>query len=79
METNREHSDATPPVSTSVASSISEIETTLGVFTESLNGEKPSAASQSLITEAQSNYVATSSAIEKLQVSRDRPKTTRLW
>lgn len=54
-------------MSTNVASSISENQTTLGVFAESPNGEKLSAASQSLITEAQRNHGATASAIEKLQ------------
>ena len=52
----------------SVESRLSEIESTLSEFVKSLDGKQLSAASQSLIAEAQKNHAATASAIEGLKV-----------
>src|SRR5699024_11352602 len=52
----------------SVESRLSEIEDTLGEFAQSLDGKRLSAASQSLVAEAQRNHAATASAIEGLKV-----------
>ena len=51
----------------SVESRLSEIESTLRVFAQSLDGKQLQSASQSLIAEAQMNRAATASATEKLQ------------
>ena len=50
-----------------VESRLSEIESTLSEFAKSLDGKRLSAASQSLVAEAQRNHAATASATEKLQ------------
>lgn len=57
----------TSPQIESVESRLSEIESTLGEFVQSLDGKRLSAASQSLIVEAQKNRAATASAIEGLE------------
>ncbi|MFC5337958.1 hypothetical protein [Leucobacter denitrificans] len=56
-----------PPQIESVESRLSEIESTLSEFVKSLDGKRLSAASQSLIAEAQKNHVATASAIDGLK------------
>lgn len=53
---------------------LSEIEKTLAEFSHSLDGKSFSAASQSLILEAQRNRQAHASAIERLQVQADANK-----
>ncbi|MGC2939714.1 hypothetical protein [Brevibacterium sp. FAM 24638] len=58
---------STSPQIESVASRLTEIEQTLSEFVQSLDGKRLSAASQSLIAEAQKNHAATASAIEGLQ------------
>ncbi|WP_180537060.1 hypothetical protein [Micrococcus luteus] len=59
----------------SVESRLSEIESTLSEFVQSLDGKRLSAASQSLIAEAQKNHAATASAVEKLQAQAEENKT----
>ena len=56
-----------PPQIESVESRLSEIESTLSEFVKSLDGKRLSAASQSLIAEAQKNHAATASAIDGLK------------
>lgn len=56
-----------PPQIESVESRLSEIESTLSEFVQSLDGKRLSAASQSLIAEAQKNHAATASAIDGLK------------
>lgn len=53
---------------------LSEIEKTLAEFSQSLDGKSFSAASQSLVLEAQRNRQAQASAIERLQVQADANK-----
>ena len=65
-------STSKPSVSTfpqieSVENRLSEIESTLSEFVQSLDGKRLSAASQSLIAEAQRNRAATDSAIDGLK------------
>lgn len=60
-------SASTSPQIASVESRLSEIESTLGEFAQSLDGKRLSAASQSLVAEAQKNRAATASAIEGLK------------
>lgn len=62
-----QRSVSTSPQIESVESRLSEIESTLSEFVQSLDGKRLSAASQSLIAEAQKNHAATASAIEGLQ------------
>ncbi len=59
-----QRSVSTSPQIESVESRLSEIESTLSEFVQSLDGKRLSAASQSLIAEAQKNHAATASAIE---------------
>ncbi|MGO3759210.1 MAG: hypothetical protein ACTJGQ_10200 [Agrococcus casei] len=61
-------SASTSPQIESVESRLTEIEQTLSEFVQSLDGKRLSAASQSLIAEAQKNHAATASAIEGLKV-----------
>ena len=61
-------SASTSPQIASVESRLSEIESTLGEFAQSLDGKRLSAASQSLVAEAQKNRAATASAIDGLKV-----------
>ena len=61
-------SASTSPQIESVESRLSEIESTLGEFAQSLDGKRLSAASQSLVAEAQKNRAATASAIDGLKV-----------
>lgn len=61
-------SASTSPQIASVESRLSEIESTLGEFAQSLDGKCLSAASQSLVAEAQKNRAATASAIDGLKV-----------
>lgn len=59
---------------TTIGNRMSEIEKTLAEFLRSLDGKKLSAASQSLIVEAQRNRQAVVSGIERLQVQADQNK-----
>ena len=58
---------STSPQIESVESRLTEIEQTLSEFVQSLDGKRLSAASQSLIAEAQKNHAATASAIDGLK------------
>lgn len=60
-------SASTSPQIESVESRLTEIEQTLSEFVQSLDGKRLSAASQSLIAEAQKNHAATASAIDGLK------------
>lgn len=60
-------SASTSPQIEGVESKLSEIESTLSEFAQSLDGKRLNAASQSLVAEAQKNHAATASATEKLQ------------
>lgn len=60
-------SASTSPQIASVESRLTEIEQTLTEFVQSLDGKRLSAASQSLIAEAQKNHAATASAIDGLK------------
>ena len=71
---------STSPQIESVESRLTEIEQTLTEFVQSLDGKRLSAASQSLIAEAQKNHAATASAIEKLtaQAEENRQLVSRV-
>jgi len=58
----------------SIGNRLNEIETTLAEFSRSLDGKKLSAASQSLVLEAQRNRQNVVSAIERLRVQADENK-----
>lgn len=71
---------STSPQIESVESTLTEIEQTLTEFVQSLDGKRLSAASQSLIAEAQKDHAATASAIEKLtaQAEENRQLVSRV-